>query len=149
MAQWEETACQCRRCGFHPWVGKIPWRRDWLSSLVFSGKSHGQRSLAGYSPWGRKRVGHDLATKQKQKWSSQETVTGAQASIKPAHDGSSSSVLGREQKLYLVYRESSPEGLESQVLLFPEEPFYLLYPDCKGGEWDLTQKKMGDFLFQS
>ena len=29
-------------------------------------KSHGQRSLVGYSPWGRKRVGHDLATKQQQ-----------------------------------------------------------------------------------
>ena len=26
--------------------------------------SHGQRSLAGYSPWGRKRVGHNLVTKQ-------------------------------------------------------------------------------------
>jgi len=30
------------------------------------GKSHGQRILVGYSPWGRKRVGHDLATKQQQ-----------------------------------------------------------------------------------
>ena len=30
------------------------------------GKSHGQRSLEGYSPWGNKRVGHDLATKQQQ-----------------------------------------------------------------------------------
>ena len=29
-------------------------------------KSHGQRSLVGYSPWGCKRVGHDLATKQQQ-----------------------------------------------------------------------------------
>ena len=28
----------------------------------------GQGSLAGYSPWGRKRVGHDLATKQQQQW---------------------------------------------------------------------------------
>ena len=28
------------------------------------GKSHGQRSLAGCSPWNCKRVGHDLATKQ-------------------------------------------------------------------------------------
>ena len=26
--------------------------------------SHGQRSLAAYSPWGHKRVGHNLATKQ-------------------------------------------------------------------------------------
>ena len=33
------------------WVGKIPWRRVWQSTLVFlPGESHGQRSLAGYSP---------------------------------------------------------------------------------------------------
>ena len=30
------------------------------------GKSHGQRSLVGYSPWSHKGVGHDLATKQQQ-----------------------------------------------------------------------------------
>ena len=35
-------------------------------SSILAGKSHGQRSLAGYSPWGCKRVGHDLATKQQQ-----------------------------------------------------------------------------------
>ena len=34
------------------WVGKIPWRREWQSTRVFlPGKSHGQRSLAGYSPF--------------------------------------------------------------------------------------------------
>ena len=33
-------------------------------SSLLAGKSHGQRSLADYSPWGRKRVGYDLATKQ-------------------------------------------------------------------------------------
>ena len=34
---------------------KIPWRRKWLPMPVFlPGKSHGQRSLAGYSPWGHK-----------------------------------------------------------------------------------------------
>ena len=49
---------QCRRCGFDPWVGKIPWRRKWQPILVFlPGKFHGQRSLVGYSSWGRKRVG--------------------------------------------------------------------------------------------
>ena len=43
------------RCGCDPWVGKIPWRRAWQPTPVFlSGKSHGQRCLAGYSPWGRK-----------------------------------------------------------------------------------------------
>ena len=32
-----------------------------------SGKSHGQRSLAGCSPWCHKRIRHDLATKQQHK----------------------------------------------------------------------------------
>ena len=37
--------------------GKIPWRRTWQPIPVFlPGKSHGQRSLAGYSPWGRKEL---------------------------------------------------------------------------------------------
>ena len=41
--------------GFDPWVGKIPWRRKWQPTPVFLlGEFHGQRSLAGYSPWGRK-----------------------------------------------------------------------------------------------
>ena len=43
-----------KRCGFNPWVRKI-WRRNWLPTPVFlPGKSHGQRSLAGYSPRGPK-----------------------------------------------------------------------------------------------
>ena len=34
---------------------KMPWRRKWQPTLVFlPGESHGQRGLAGYSPWGRK-----------------------------------------------------------------------------------------------
>ena len=40
---------------FDPWVGKIPWRRVWQPTTAFlPRKSHGQRSLAGYSLWGRK-----------------------------------------------------------------------------------------------
>ena len=50
--------CQCRRCkrpGFNPRVGKIPWRRKWQPTPVFlPGDSHGQRGLAGCSPWGSK-----------------------------------------------------------------------------------------------
>ena len=45
------------RCGFDLWVGKIPWRRKWQPTPVFlPGESHGQRSLAGYSPWGGKEL---------------------------------------------------------------------------------------------
>ena len=39
------------RCSFNPWVRKIPWRRKWLLTPIFlPGESHGQRSLAAYSP---------------------------------------------------------------------------------------------------
>ena len=42
---------------FNPWVGKIPWRRKWQSTLPFlSGESYGQRSLADCSPWGHKEL---------------------------------------------------------------------------------------------
>ena len=54
----KEPACQCRRCkrhGFDPWVRKIPWRRVWLPTPIFLPREfHEQRSLTGYSPWGRK-----------------------------------------------------------------------------------------------
>ena len=41
--------------GFDPWVRKVPWRRKWQPPPVFlPGEFHGQRSLAGYRPWGRK-----------------------------------------------------------------------------------------------
>ena len=54
-ASGKEPVCHCRRGGFDPWLGKIPWRRAWQPIPVFlPGKSHGQKSLAGYSPWGRK-----------------------------------------------------------------------------------------------
>jgi len=54
----KEPTCQWRRCkrpGFNPWVGKIPWRRAWQPTPGFLlGESHGQGSLAGYSPWGQR-----------------------------------------------------------------------------------------------
>ena len=57
----------CKRCEFDTWVGQEdPLEEEMAthSSIFLPGKSHGQRSLASYSPWGRKRVGHNLVTKQ-------------------------------------------------------------------------------------
>ena len=46
---------RCRRNGFNPWVGKIPWRRKWQPTpVLLPGEFHGPRSLAGYSSWGHK-----------------------------------------------------------------------------------------------
>ena len=65
LTRWlsgKEPACQCRRCRFDPLIGRVPWRRKWQHTIVFlPGKSHGQRSLAGHSPWGPERVGHEWA----------------------------------------------------------------------------------------
>ena len=58
---------QSRRPRLNPWVRKNLWRRNWQRTPVFfPGTSHGQKSLMGYSPWGCKKVGHDLASKNKQ-----------------------------------------------------------------------------------
>ena len=54
LAQLARICLQCGRPGFDPWVGKIPWRRERLSTPVFwPGEFHGL-----YSLWGH-RVGHD------------------------------------------------------------------------------------------
>ena len=59
-----ESTCQCRRrrkCGFHPWVRKIPWNRKWQPSPVFlPGESHGQKELGGLQSMGSQRVGQGL-----------------------------------------------------------------------------------------
>ena len=75
MDQWlgkkKNTTCQCRRCGFDSWIRKIPWRRKWKPTPVFlTGKSERQRSLVGCSPWGPKKVGHNLAIKTTTKFNS-------------------------------------------------------------------------------
>ena len=49
------SAYNVMRPRFDPWVGKIPWRRKWQPTpVLLPGKSHGRRSVVGYSPWGCK-----------------------------------------------------------------------------------------------
>ena len=55
MAQMIKNLPAMQETTFDPWVGKIPWRREWLPTRVFlPGEFHGHRSLEGYSPWGHK-----------------------------------------------------------------------------------------------
>ena len=54
---------EMERCSLDPWLRKIPWRRAWRLTPVFlPGESHGERSLAGYSPCGRKELNMTEAT---------------------------------------------------------------------------------------
>ena len=51
--------------GSIPGSGRSPGGRKWQPTPVFlPEKSHEQRTLVGYSPWGCKRIRHNLATKQ-------------------------------------------------------------------------------------
>ena len=48
----KESACQCRKCGFDPWVRMTPWRRKWQPTLVFlPGKIPWTEETGSYSPW--------------------------------------------------------------------------------------------------
>ena len=64
----KEPTCQCGRHKGHEfdtWVRKIPWSMEWQPTLVFfPGKSRGQRSLVGYSPWDCKELDKTEVTSQ-------------------------------------------------------------------------------------
>ena len=81
-ASGKEPTCQCRRCGFDSWARKTPWRRAWQPTPVFlPGESHGQRSLAGYSPWGCKESDRTEVTSRIHSESSQVIHLGLEGHI--------------------------------------------------------------------
>ena len=54
-AQMVRICLQGRRPRFSPWVGKMPWRREWQPTPVSLPREfQGLRGLASYSPWGHK-----------------------------------------------------------------------------------------------
>ena len=72
----KESTCQCRRPKRHrfdPWVEKTPWRKKrQLTPIFLPGKSHGRRSLAGYSLWGHK-VTDTTERLNKHNWATEQT----------------------------------------------------------------------------
>ena len=122
--RWQRVCLQRGRPGFDPWVGKIPQRREWLPAPVFlPGKLHGQRGLAGCTPCGPQRVGHDWATNTSL-WL--ETPSGSQLSY--------STTSGRATFPIPLSSVQCPR--ESLV-----NPFPLPFPDPTlgaGGLWDAS-----------
>ena len=99
----------CRKRGFDPGVGKIPWRRKWQPTLVFlPGKSHGQRSLVGYSAWGPK----ELDTTE---------YTYAHTNYPSAHDPSLFPILEGVKVLYFDNLQGPPSSI-SQAPLASQVP---------------------------
>ena len=73
------SAGDLKRLGFNSWVGKIPWRRVWQPPpVVLPEESHEQRSLVGYSLWGRKEPDTTKATQHIRTLSSLPKISGQQ-----------------------------------------------------------------------
>ena len=69
LARWrsgQESSCQYRRHGFHPWVGKISWRRKWQPTPVSCLGNLMDRGAWWATVHGVARVGHNLLTEQQQ-----------------------------------------------------------------------------------
>ena len=60
----KESAYQCGDQTSIPESGRSPEEENGNPLQYLPGESQGHRSLVGYSPWGHKRVRHDLGTKQ-------------------------------------------------------------------------------------
>ena len=74
LSRWlsgKESTCQCRRLRFDPWFGKYPLEEEMVthSSILAWRIPWTDRHLTSYSPWGRKRVRHGLATEQQKPFS--------------------------------------------------------------------------------
>ena len=120
VAQQSRICLLCRRPGFDPWVGKMPWRRAWQPTPVFLPReSHGQRSLAGCHP-----------------------VTQSRTQLKWLNSSSSSSRLSTRETLNnfsqdqetLAYGPASPSILSSLLLSFSR---------VLTGSWTQSQKNVG------
>ena len=86
----KESAYQCRRCGFHSWVGKIPCRSKCQPAPIFSPKkSHG---LAGCSQKGHLRGSQRVRYTHTQEWVAGYTHT------QDTHTGHTHTVNGRSLK---------------------------------------------------
>ena len=112
----KESACQCRRPGFNPWVRKIPWRRKWQPNPVFlPGKFQDKGALWGYSPWGHKsqiwRVTKQQAT------ATTEVSTGWSFKLALVFTPLLSAFLGSPSKRLSISPHPSPWFSDSQRIM--------------------------------
>ena len=105
----KESTCPWRRHGFDPWARKIPWRRKWQPIPVsLPGKSHGQRSLAGYSPWDHKELGMTQRLKHHQ-WQILKLSTEKSPSTNTFTD-EFTKYLKNEHKFFTLPKKMEEEG---------------------------------------
>ena len=137
----EGISLQCRRRSFDPWVGNIPWRRKWQPAVVFlAWKSHGQRNLAGYSPYGPI------------EWDTIEEIACALLSpyYRPHFLGSGLGCFDQEKQgphsheIYLLIRESTNQSYPSPLKLMAQDVY--LSPAIVSAFYSRVEKEKADFF---
>ena len=150
---------QCRRhrrWGFNPWIGKISWRRAWQPTLVFlPGESHGQKSVMGYSPWGRRESDMTGAIEYKIASRSWQGMRGkTQKEEKPEKTVELTAVImGQKQEKIAWRRQQSQKHRRGNWKMFcwkPEEDSFTLL-NCAGQKHrhELWQLSFSHIFIQS
>ena len=124
MAQRLRNCLLSMRCRFDPWVRNIPWGRERRLTPVFlPGKSQGQRSLVGYSPWGHKEL--DMTSVQFSSIESLCDPVSLCCTLGAAHQAPLS-ITSSQSLLKLTSIESvMPSAISSSVVPFSSCPQYL------------------------
>ena len=124
---------QCRRPGFDPWAGKIPWRRDWLPIPVFwPGEFHGLQSM------GLQRVGHDWATFTLHYMEVVQAVSSVTLYSLKTFEKSD---LKHDKKRKSIWE------LSFQSLIFFPGHIFVLFPSNRFGFWDSLVSLVLIFIF--
>ena len=125
---WWRTRLRCRRHGFDPWVGKIPWRRERLPTpVLWPGESHGL-----YSPWGHKesdtteRLWLSLRTRipGRQEGGREEANRGCTVSCHLLSPSGAEQVCSQNRDLLIADRNAAGRGNMNSVSPAPTEPRY-------------------------
>ena len=151
----KEFACQCRRHTFDLWVRKMLWSRKWLPTPVFlPGKSHGWRSLAGYSPYDHKesnanewactdcaKVAHQLPLKQEDQPGLLNMLTVIPWALNSRKERPTSQIFAEEDE---AGEAKSKKRIQSPLLLITHDESRQW-----GSEWPLGNKKQENRDFSS
>ena len=161
----KNSTCQCRRCKRHrfsPWVEVIPWSMQWQPTpVLLSGESHGQRSLVGYSPWGRKESDTTERLNSSTRWvvlqgtqrSSLRGGSGLHSSRPPwlltaMPAGASRGSLGEAVRGFSFWARATPAAQESGAPQGSSAPWCRMPSGASPGLVPVATVPVGSFPFQ-
>ena len=130
VAQRVRSLClQCRRPGFDPWVGKIPWKRQWQPTLVLlPGKSHGWRSLVVHGVAKSRTQQSDFTSLHFYTWRHWDSRKLSLYQRLSELSGYSSEVRGQPEVTHLQERTQLHLPILTKITLISDPPSFHRFP---------------------